>query len=88
MPKARVFTWRHGAKDIPGSIQLLEDASNPGEHLESGLKLIAADRIHGGMDLMKRQLHPKFRRLMLDNKEHLVMGIGDGILRSEHTIEI
>ncbi|MCY1307809.1 hypothetical protein D9M70_577670 [compost metagenome] len=82
-----VFAGRHRAQHVPGAVQLLEDARHARQHLEGGLQPVVADRADCGVDLVQRELHPELRRLMLDDEQHLVMGLRERLLRVEYLLQ-
>ncbi len=68
-------------------VELLEDPRDPRQHLEGRLQPVAGDRHARCADLVDRQPHPQLRRLVLDDEQHLVMGVRQRRLGVEDTIE-
>src|SRR6266852_1464155 len=74
--KFRVLARRHRAKHIPGRVELLEDAGYPRQCLEGRLQVVRRNQPASRTQFVNRKLHPKLGRLVLDDKQHLVMGAG------------
>jgi len=86
--KLGIFARCHGAKDVPGRVELLEDARYPRQCLEGRLQIVRGNQPAGGIELVNRKLHPQLRRLVLNDKQHLVMGAGKRLLRLQYPAEL
>ena len=86
--KLGIFAGRHGAKHIPGRVELLEDARYPRQCLEGRLQIVRGDQPAGGVELVNRELHPQLRRLVLNDEQHLVVGGGERPLRLQDPVEL
>jgi len=87
LAKPGVFARRHGAKHVPGGIELLENPGHPRQRLERRLQIVGRDQLAGGAELVDRKLHPQLGGLMLDDEQHLVMGGGERPLRAQNPVE-
>src|SRR5258708_23765222 len=74
--KFRILAWRHRAKHVPGRVELLKDAGYPRQCLEGRLQVVRRNQLASSAQFVNRKFHPKLGRLMLDDKQHLVMGAG------------
>src|SRR5258708_29352642 len=74
--KLRVLARRHRTKHVPGRVELLKDARYPRQCLEGRLQIVGGNQSASDTQLVNRKLHPELRRLVLDNKQYLVVGGG------------
>src|SRR5438876_12143361 len=86
--KFRILAWRHRAKHIPGRVELLEDAGYPRQCLEGRLQVVRRDQPASRAQFVNRKFHPKLGSLVLDDKQHLVMGAGQRLLRLQNLVEL
>jgi len=84
----RVFAWRHGAKHVPGRIELLQNPGYPRQRLERRLQIVRGDQRAGDGQLVNRQFHPEFGGLVLDDEQRLVMGGREQCLRVQDLVEL
>ena len=56
--------------------------------LNVGPKIIAPHAVDGGVEFVQAQLHPQFRDLMDDDEQHLVVLVGQRMLRIQQLVEI
>ena len=88
LTKPRVVGWRHGAQHVPGAVELLEDAADAGQHLEHLGHAASPQGLARGGEFVQGQLHPKLARLVLDDEQHLVMGVAQRVLLRENAVEM
>jgi hypothetical protein len=86
--KLRVLAGRHRAKHIPSRVELLEDPGYPRQCLESRLQVVSCNQPAGGTQFVDRKLHPKLRRLMLDDEQHLIMRSRERPLCLQNPVEL
>ena len=84
----RVFRRRHGPQHVPGGIELFEDARHARQHLQRLGGVVFRDHAPCSLNLVERELHPQFRGLVLDDEQHLVMGLGQRLLRRQDMVDL
>jgi hypothetical protein len=60
------------------------------QHLDAARQLVLAQELDRRVDLMKDQLEPQLRDLVLDDEQQLVMlwGLAERLLRAEQLVEL
>ncbi len=73
----------HGRQHRPGLDQLRLNPRHPRQHLEGRAEGVFFQRSHRRAGFMDDQLHPQLSGLMDDDEQHLVMGVGNRLLRRQ-----
>ena len=68
--------------------QLLLNGRDARQHLERRTEIIAAHAIDGRVQLVQAQFHPQFGDLVDHDEQHLVVLVGQGVLRIEQLVEL
>ena len=91
--KRSVLGRRQGFEHRPLLEKLLLDELNARQYLEARIELVDAHESYSGLELVDHELHPKLRRLMLDDEQHLVVprrrvrSAGERLLRCQQRIK-
>ena len=79
--KCRVIRGRHGRKHVPHRRQLRLNEGNAREHLERRIEVVAAHALEHTVEFVQKKPQPQLRGLMHDDEHHLVVLIGQRLLR-------
>jgi hypothetical protein len=66
----------------------VQDVLDAGQPLEGRRDVIGADERHGRAQLVDKELEPQLGHLVLNDEQHFVVVIRDGLLGVEQAVEV
>ncbi len=86
--KRAVFAGRKRRQHVPSLHELGKDAPHARQSLEGGTRIVGRDASARAHQLVDRELHPQFARLVLDDEEKFVGIARARMLRRQDGVEI